>query len=79
VGESCPNPHIEGACMNPALGELYLPKWDEESPGALVQATLAAALFQLINQSNERETAGMLLAGNAANPAKAPVPSAAVR
>ena len=69
VGEACPREHIEGACMNPMLGELYLPEWDEEAPNALAQATVATALFHLVNEQEKR--AGTLYAG-----ISRPVPSA---
>jgi hypothetical protein len=49
--------------MNPALGELYLPKWDEESPDAVAEATLATAFFQLAYEE-ERRADGMQIAGN---------------
>ena len=60
VGETCPQSRIAGACMNPILGELYLPEWDEESPYAVAEATVATAMHQLNNR--DRSTSGMLLA-----------------
>ena len=41
---------ISGACLRPVLGELYIPRWDEASPGAIIQATFATALLQLMDR-----------------------------
>jgi hypothetical protein len=49
VGEACPVGEISGSCMNPALGVLYLPAWDEESPYAVAQITLMTGLHRLMN------------------------------
>jgi hypothetical protein len=61
VGEACPREQIEGACMNPARGQLYLPEWDEEAPHAVAQATLATALYHLLDEE-ERRASGMQVA-----------------
>lgn len=63
VGEACPQSQIEGACMNPALGELYLPKWDENAPRAVAEATLATALHDLLQEKQNRKSAMHLAYG----------------
>jgi hypothetical protein len=65
VGESCPNPAISGACLSPVLGALYLPEWDETSPAAVIQATFATALLQLMDRQEVQRVVRVLLAEDA--------------
>ena len=67
VGESCPDSEVNGECLSPASRELYLPKWDRTSPGAIIQGAIVASMMQLIKQQNIRAVAQGLLAGDAGN------------
>jgi hypothetical protein len=48
VGELCPDPGVEGACLSPATAELYVPEWDAAAPAAVTQATLTLGLLRLM-------------------------------
>src|SRR3990172_705282 len=50
VGEACPVPGFSGACMNPSLGMLFVPEWNEDAVQALIQITVMTALRQIIKQ-----------------------------
>jgi len=65
VGETCPDAEIAGACVSASSGHLYLPKWDIASPGAIVQATLAVALLQLMDRDEMSRVVKVLLAEDA--------------
>ena len=67
VGKPCPNPEISGACLNPVLRELYIPKWDEASAGAVTQATLVTALLQLMDRHELQRVARVLLEDDGKN------------
>jgi hypothetical protein len=49
VGKACPAGEIAGSCMNPALGVLYLPQWNEDAPKAVAKITLMTSLHWLMN------------------------------
>jgi hypothetical protein len=48
VGEPCPDPEINEACLGSLQGELYIPEWNEASPGYVVQAALKLSLLALM-------------------------------
>lgn len=51
VGEPCPVGEVAGGCMNPALGVLYVPEWNNEAIEALAEVTILTALRQIIEPS----------------------------
>ena len=61
VGEPCPDPEVSGACQGSFLGELYIPEWNEDSPGYVVQSTLLMSLLELMPQEDLREVTLELL------------------
>jgi hypothetical protein len=65
VGEPCPNPELSGPCTSASEGELYLPRWDKSSVGAVAQATVLAALIRLIDRQELKNIARDILADDA--------------
>jgi hypothetical protein len=61
VGEPCPDPEVSGACQGSLLGELYIPEWNEDSPGYIVQATILMSLLELMPREDLREATLELL------------------
>ena len=61
VGEPCPDPEVSGACQGSWIGELFIPEWDKDSPGYVVQATLLMSLLELMPQEELREATLELL------------------
>lgn len=54
VGEACPASEVSGPCMNPALGMLYVPEWNDDAFEALAEITVMTALKQIMEKP-ERE------------------------
>jgi len=54
VGEPCPNEELPQACLNAASGEVYLPEWDETSPGMVIQATIIVGMMKLVDKNDLR-------------------------
>ena len=64
VGSSCPDGAVGNLCVSPVTGDLYLPKWQEDSSAAIAQATVMTAMMQLVNRDEVRKMAGLLLAAD---------------
>jgi hypothetical protein len=58
VGVACPMAGFSGACMNPLMGVLYVPDWDDDAVYALIQITVIGGLQQAM-EHGERESLTM--------------------
>lgn len=54
IGEACPATEMDGPCMNPALGVLYVNEWNEEARRALAHITMLTAMQQML-EPGERQ------------------------
>jgi hypothetical protein len=67
VGEACPDRQLRGACLSPASGVLYIPEWNEASPGHIIHATVVVGLLQLLEREDMRGVVNFLLTRDAHN------------
>ncbi|MBI4460851.1 MAG: hypothetical protein HY648_12445 [Acidobacteria bacterium] len=48
IGKACPDSRIAGACANPVLGAVFVPRWEKTSIALVVQGILTSAILQLV-------------------------------
>jgi hypothetical protein len=62
VGETCPLSEPGRICVSAALGDVYIPKWDEAAPALVAQATVFTGLLQLVTRQEIKQLSATLLA-----------------
>lgn len=67
VGRACPDPEIDEACLSVGLGEVYIPTWNDTAPGMITNATLATAMFHLMDKNEMRNVVQHILNDDARN------------
>ena len=62
VGAACPLSESGQSCVSPAMGDVYIPKWDEAASALVAQATVVTGLLQLVTRQEIKQMSATLLA-----------------